>query len=235
VAVVLDPVGGDVLYTIYTDPNGATVNVPTNFGVIVYQDVNGNPIQYFDGKEFHALQADYIPTTDGTVMYYIQPPSKYDQTAFSLVGDYDLFGHPGEEWRYYLVSGVSSNMTSEATVSGVGPFMSSAGATPYTGFTIATAQHASDGLNQVQGYILVQGILQWPNLNTNAETFADVLVYKSMSLLDTFPIGDPEVMIAFLEAQYPNATFAGNAEINLVFARNIVSYFNAAQQSLIPQ
>ena len=205
VAQVMDPVNGGPLYSIYTDPNGLTVNVPTNFGVTVYQDVNSNPVQYYDGKTFHSLQADYIASPDGTLMYYIQPPSTYDQTSFNLVGDYDLFGHPGDEWRYYLVSGMSANMTSEPTVTGVGPFLSSTGTTPYTGFTIASSQHAKGGSNQVQGYVLVQGILQWPNLNSNAETFADVLVYKAMSLLDTFPIGDPEVLISFLEAQYPGA------------------------------
>jgi hypothetical protein len=89
--------------------------------------------------------------------------------------------------------------------------------------------------NQVRGYVLVQGILQWPNLNTNAETFADVLIYKAMSLLDTFPIGDPEVLISFLKAQYHDAPFVANDEIDTVFARNITSYFNAAQQALIPQ
>lgn len=31
-----------------------------------------------------------------------------------------------------------------------------------------------DGSRQVQGYVLVQSVLQWPHLNTNAETFADV-------------------------------------------------------------
>src|SRR4051812_4388012 len=41
------------------------------------------------------------------------------------------------------------------------------------------------GVKQVQGYVLAQGILQWPHLNTNAESFADVLVYKALSLLDT--------------------------------------------------
>jgi hypothetical protein len=234
VADVMDPVSGAPLYSIYTDPNGLTVNVPVNFGITVYQDVNSNPIQYYDGKTFHSLQADYVATTDGTVMYYIQPPSTYDQTAFDLIGDYDLFGHPGDEWRYYLVSGVSANMTSEPTVTGTGPFLSSSEATPYTGFTIAPSQHAG-GSNQVQGYVLVQGILQWPHLNTNAETFADVLVYKAMSLLDTFPIGDPEVLIAFLKTQYPGAPFVANDEINLVFARNIVSYFNSLQQSLVPE
>lgn len=40
----------------------------------------------------------------------------------------------------------------------------------------------------VKGYVLVKGLLQWPNLNTSAETFADVQVYKAMSLLDTLPI-----------------------------------------------
>ena len=139
VAKVLDPVSGGVLYTIYTDPNGLTVNVPTNFGITVYQDVNGNPIQYYDGKTFHSLQADYVASPDGTVMYYIQPPSTYDQSTFNLLGDYDLFGHPGDEWRYYLVSGMSSNMTGESSFSGVTPFSSSSGASSYTGFTIATS------------------------------------------------------------------------------------------------
>jgi hypothetical protein len=235
VAIVLDPASGGVLYTVYLDPNGLTVNVPTNFGITVYQDVNGNSIQYYDGKLFHSLQADYVATTDGTVMYYIQPPSTYDQSTFSLLGDYDVFGHPGDEWRYYLVSGISSNMTGESSFSGVTPFSSSSGAASYTGFTLATQQHTGKGVNQVQGYVLAQGILQWPNLNTNAEVFSDVLIYKAMSLLDTFPIGDPDILMSFLTAQYPNAPFVTNAEINLVFGKNIVSFFNSAQQALLPQ
>ena len=235
VARVADPVNGGTLYTIYTDPNGLTVNVPTNFGITVYQDVNGNPIQYFDGKTYHSLQADYIASPDGTVMYYVQPPSTYDQSAFSLVGDYDPFGAPGDEWRYYLVSGMSSNMTSDATFADTGPFLVSTGEGGYTGFTIAPSQHTKAGANQVPGYVLVQGVVQYPNLNTNAETFSDVLVYKAMALLDTFPVGDIETLVAFLDAQYPAAPFTGNDEINLVFARNITSYFNALQQALIPQ
>ena len=233
-ATVTDPASGQTLYSIYTDPNGLTVNVPLNFGVTVYQDVNGNPIQYFDGHIFHSLQADYVASPDGTIMYYIEPPSTYDQSAFNLLGDYDLFGHPGDEWRYYLVSGASANMTSEATVSDVAPFFTSTGASAYTGFTIAPTMHAKGSATQVQGYVLVQGVLQWPNLNTSSETFADVQVYKTMSLLDTFPIGDAEVLISFLEAQYPSAPFTGNAEINLVFAKNILSYFNSLQQILAP-
>ncbi len=121
-AQVMDPVHGGPLYSIYSDPNGLTVNVPTNFGITVYQDANGNPIQYYDGKTFHSLQSDYVASPDGTVMYYIEPPSTYDQTAFNLWGDYDLFGHPADQWRYYLVSGMSANMTSSPTVTGVGPF-----------------------------------------------------------------------------------------------------------------
>ena len=241
-AQVVDPVHGGPLYSIYSDPNGLTINVPTNFGITVYQDVNGNPIQYYDGKTFHSLQSDYVASPDGTVMYYIEPPSTYDQTAFNLLGDYDLFGHPADEWRYYLVSGMSANMTSGPTVTGIGPFLLSG---EYAGFNIATSQHAAGGANQVQGYVLVRGVLQYPNLNTSAETFADVLVYKALSLLDTFPIGDPEVLIAFLEAQYAGASFIadntlvpprpGNDEISLVFAKNIISYFGAQQQTLIPQ
>ena len=83
--------------------------------------------------------------------------------------------------------------------------------------------------------MLVQGIMQWPHLNTNAETFADVQVYKAMSVLDTFPIGDPEVLIAFLKAQYPERRSSTTTRSISVFARNIVSYFNALQQALIPQ
>ena len=45
--------------------------------------MNGNPIQYFDGKMYHSLQADYVAAGDGTIMYYIQPPSTYDQSAFN--------------------------------------------------------------------------------------------------------------------------------------------------------
>jgi len=235
VADIPDPASGSPLYTIYTDPNGITVNVPARFGVTVYQDVNSNPIQYYDGKTYHSLQADYVASPDGTIMYYIQPPSTYDQSAFDLVGDYDLFGHPGDQWRYYLVSGLSADMSSEAVLNGSGPFMSSTGAAPFKGFTVAEAQHDDSGANQVKGYVLVKGLLQWPNLNTSAETFADVQVYKAMSLLDTFPIGDPEVLIEFLKSLYPNAPFVSNDEINLVFARNIVSYFNTQQQALIPQ
>ena len=37
--------------------------------------------------------------------------------------------------------------------------------------------------------------MQWPNMNVAAQSFADVQVYKAMSVLDTFPIGDPEVLI----------------------------------------
>ena len=232
---IMDPAGSGPLYTIYTDANGLTVNVPVKFGITVYQDVNSNPIQYYDGKTYHSLQADYVASPDGSIMYYIQPPSTYDQSAFDLVGDYDLFGHPGDEWRYYLVSGMSANMTAEPTVTGSGPFFSSTGGAPFRGFTVADAQHDKTGSNQVKGYVLAQGLLQWPNLNTNAETFADVQVYKAMSLLDTFPIGDPEILIEFLKAQYPHAPFVGNDEINLVFAKNIVSYFNTLQQALTPQ
>ena len=186
-----------------------------------------------------------MATADGTVMYYIQPPSTYDQTAFDLTGDYDLFGHPGDQWRYYLVSGISANMTSEPTVAGRRAVLLVLRRGVLHGVQHRHRRSTTSGANQVQGYVLVQGILQWPNLNTNAETFADVQVYKAMSLLDTFPIGDPEVLVAFLKAQYPGAAFVannalmpprpGNDEISLVFAKNIISYFGAQQQTLIPQ
>jgi hypothetical protein len=89
----------------------------------------------------------------------------------------------------------------------------------------------------VKGYVLAQTSLQWPHLNTNAEMVADVLIYKAMSLLDTFPIGDIDVLINFLRAQYPEAEWVANEndEIAMVFARNIISYFNSAQTALMPR
>jgi hypothetical protein len=239
---VIEP-GGSTVYAVYADPNGLTINVPIKPGTMVYQDVNSNPIQYFDGQNYRTLQADYVPTVDGTITYYIQPPSTYDQTLFKLAGDDDLYGSPGDQWRYYLVSGFSADMTASESVKGAGPFRKSA---DYAGFTIADAMHdTKTGARIVEGYVLVQGVMQWPNLNVAAETFADVQVYKSLSVLDTFPIGDPEVAISFLRAQYPGASFVGkttdpdkrpdNNEIELVFAKNITTYFNTVQQALIPQ
>jgi len=237
---VLDP-NGSIVYTVYVDPNGLTTNVPMTPGTIVYRDINGNPIQYSDGKTYYTLQADYIPSKDGSITYYIQPPSSYDQTVFSLTGDDDLYGSPGDMWRYYLVSGISSNLTASESVKGAGPFLNSAG---YAGFKVAPTMHvATTGKPQVEGYVLVQGVMQWPNLNLPAETFADVQVYKSLSVLDTFPIGDPEILIAFLKAQYPDASFVGNdktnvpdnPEIELVFAKNITTFFNSLQKALLPE
>ena len=141
--------------------------MPTNLGITVYQDVNGNPIQYFDGKTYHSLQADYVASPDGTIIYYMQPPSTYDQSAFNLVGDYDLFGHPGDEWRYYLVSGMSSNMTSQPSFAGPGPSSFRPAGRATRGSRSRRQQHASSGTNQVPGYVLVQGVLQYPNLNTD--------------------------------------------------------------------
>jgi hypothetical protein len=235
--------GGSTVYTVFNDPNGITVNVPVIAGTVVYQDVNGNPIQYYDGQIYRTLQADYVPTVDGTITYYIQPPSTYDQTVFDLAGDDDLYGNPGDQWRYYLVSGVSSNMMSSESLQGFGPFLNSG---DFTGFAIADTMHDKNtGKRLVEGYVLAQAVMQWPNMNVPAQSFADVQVYKAMSVLDTFPIGDPEVLIRFLRAQYPAAAFVGkpvdgmtapdNTEIELVFAKNITTYFNSVQQALVPQ
>jgi hypothetical protein len=231
---IQDPEGG-VLYTSYLDPNGFVVNIATDPSITVYQDVNGNPISFFDGQEYRSLQSDYIAAGDGTILYYIQPPSTSDPSSQPLVGDYDLLGHPGDELRYFLVSGTSADMSADQTFSGTAPFLTSSGAASYTGFAIANAQHGTLGNNQVQGYLVVKGLLQCPALNVNAESFADVSVYKAMSLLDTFPLGDPSVLEAFLNAAFPNSTVAGNSEISEVFARNIVTYLNSTQQALIPQ
>jgi hypothetical protein len=239
---VVEP-GGSVIYTVYLDPNGLTINVPVRSGLVVYRDVNGNPIQYYDGEIYHTLQADYVPSVDGTITYYIQPPSTYDQTLFSLTGDDDLYGSPGDQWRYYLTSGISSNLMASESVQSAGPFLVSE---DFTGFTIAESMHdQTSGKVQVEGYVLVQGLMQWPNLNVAAETFADVQVYKSLSVLDTFPIGDTETLVAFLKSQYPGANFVGkkvgsttipdNTEIEQVFAKNIITFFNSVQQSLLPE
>jgi hypothetical protein len=93
------------------------------------------------------------------------------------------------------------------------------------------------GNNQVQGFVRIKGSLQWPHINSNAEIFSDVLIYKSVSLFDTFPIGDPTVLTNYLTAQYPSApcVTTPNAEITNVFMRNIISYFNSAQVALDPQ
>jgi hypothetical protein len=229
---VMDPASGGVLYSEYVDPNGQAINVPVNSNITVYADVNSNPTQYFDGKQYWSLQADYVVPGDGTIMYYIQPPSAYDQTTFDLVGDYDLYGAPGDQWRYYLVVGATARMTSDPAVTGTVPFFSSAG---YAGFSVPAAHTDASKKQQVHGYVLAQTALTWPHLNTNAETVADVLIYKAMSLLDTFPIGDLDVLMQFLTAQYPHAAFVGNSEITMVFARNIISYFNAAQMGLMPK
>ena len=234
---VLNPAKGGILYSEYVDPNGLGIFVlASGLGsVTVYADINNNPVQFFDGDQYWSLQDDYIGSGDNTMMYYIQPPSSYDQTTFSLVGDYDLYGNPGDQWRYYLVSGTSANMTSDANVTSAVPFFSSG---LFTGFS-QPASHSDPSTNAklVNGYVLAQTSLQWPNLNTNSETVADVLVYKAMSLLDTFPIGDIDVLINFLTAQYPEAEWVANEndQIAMVFARNIISYFNSTQTALLPR
>jgi hypothetical protein len=53
------------------------------------------------------------------------------------------------------------------------------------------------------------------------------------------------VLIDFMRAQYPTAPFVtktvdgattpDNTDIELVFAKNIATFFNATQQALIPQ
>jgi len=131
-------------------------------------------------------------------------------------------------------------MTSEPSVQGYGPFRASNSSTsPYTGFSIASTSHAAvagggTGPLLVQGYVLVKSVVQWPHLNTNAEIFADVNIYKAMSLWDMFPVGDLGVMVAWLKGAYPGAELwsasDGGKEVGLVMARNIATYFNGMQQ-----
>ena len=123
-------------------------------------------------------------------------------------------------------------MTMVATVNGNGIFRGGD-----TAFNVAESRLDDNGNNQVQGFVLIKGMLQYPHINSNAEIFSDLLVYKSMSLFDTFPIGDPTVLNEFLTAQYPAAPFVTtpNPEITNVFVRNIISYFNSAQAALSPE
>ena len=105
-------------------------------------------------------------------MYYMQPPSSYDQTKFDLLGDYDLFGHPGDEWRYYLVSGFSADLTAEPAVAGIGPF--SVVRRRPTRASRSRPRSTRPAARSRSGYVIVKGVLQWPNVNIKAETFADV-------------------------------------------------------------
>lgn len=198
VTQVDNPAGG-ILYTVYTDPNGLTVNVPGVGGISVYADVNGNPIQYFDGQIYRSLQADYVASPDGTILYYVQPPSTYDQGRYTLSGDYDPLVAPGDQWRYYLVSGTSADLSSQPSFAGQGPFLV---LSDFRGFAVADPDPET-GLPAIPGYLLVRGAVPYPNLNTNSETFADLQVYKTLSLLDTFPIGDPATLVRFLKTRYP--------------------------------
>lgn len=116
----------------------------------------------------------------------------------------------------------------------------------FTGLAIADAMHRKTmGKCQAKGHGLVRGVMPRHNLNVATRGFADVQVYKAMSVLDTFPIGDPDVLIRFPRAQYPGASVVGrkvdgtaapdDTEIELVFAKNIATYFNTLQQTLVPQ
>ncbi len=79
----------------------------------------------------------------------------------------------------FLVSGVSSDLTASESIKGSGSSLNSGG---FTGFTIAEAMHdPKTGKPHVEGYVLVKGVMQYPNLNLMAETFADVLVYKALT------------------------------------------------------
>ena len=84
------PVSGGTLYSIYTDPNGLTVNVPTNFGhhrlsgrqrqpdpVLRRQDV---PLAAGRLRRHHRRHRDVLHPAAST----------YDQSRFNLLGDYDL-------------------------------------------------------------------------------------------------------------------------------------------------
>ena len=224
---IVDPVGA-LVYSIYTDPNGLKINVGANPNIIVYQDVNSNPIQYFDGKTYHSLQKDYIASPDGTTMFYIQPPQSSSNDS--------------DEWRYYLVSGFSADMSSESNITKLLPFRTS---TAYKGFKVAYTSDNTQKLETkgtdvttatqapVVGYVIVKGRLEWPNLNSKFETFADVSVYKNLSIFDMFPIGDGTILNFALNARYPKASFIRYEDIKSVFARNIISYFNSAQLLLL--
>ena len=122
---VVEP-GGSTVYTVYIDPNGLTVNVPVNpgDGGLPGRQRQSDPV--LRRQDLSHVAGGLCARPDGTITYYIQPPSTYDQTVFNLAGDDDLYGSPGDQWRYYLVSGFSSNMTASESVQRAGPFLNSA-------------------------------------------------------------------------------------------------------------
>lgn len=227
---------GQLIYTTGPDVNGNTLNILANPNYTVYVDPNGNPIQYFNGSIYVSIQQNYVASTDGTIMFYVQEPTGYDATQYDStmadpMGNYFPYG-----WTYYLVSGFSSNMTNNPTVTGEGPFLNNPGTNGFTGFNIATNHTTTNG------YVLAQITMQYPNMNSTSATFADLEVYRAMSLFDTFPLGDPTVMEAVMKNVYGGASFydtnsaTGNdPDIQLVFAKNITTYFNNQQQTLLPQ
>jgi hypothetical protein len=156
---VADPADGTRLYSIYNDPNGAIINVGIAANITVYQDVNSNPIQYFDGKTYHSIQTNYTAGQDGSAMFYIEPPADYEKAR--LDPQYD----PGsEDWRYYLVSGFGADLPSVTK-----PF----GTVGYNGFTVA-------GPSSTPATVPVKGVAP-PNVVANVQRYSRVRDCQSSS------------------------------------------------------
>ena len=109
-------------------------------------------------------------------------------------------------------------MTATVGVTGQDPFMISEASTDpitgvttpgFSGFGIANSPAQVTGVSGVNGggYVICQTTLQYPQLNANTETIADISVYKSLSLFDLFSTGDEQILKNFTSALYQNAPF----------------------------
>ena len=96
---------GAPLYSVYQDPNGLTVNVQGKAGVTVYQDVNRESDSVLRRQE-HSIRCrpTTLATIDGTVHVPHRAAFDVRSVAVRSHGDYDLFGHPGDEGEQYATN-----------------------------------------------------------------------------------------------------------------------------------
>jgi len=83
------------LYTSYLDPTASSSPHRDRPSITVYQDVNGNPISFFDGQEYRSLQATYIAA--GEARSSLHPTTAVDLD--DLVGE---LAYRGEEVGFGL-------------------------------------------------------------------------------------------------------------------------------------
>jgi hypothetical protein len=239
--------------TVTATGSGATVGNPTNITTIttVVQPTISTTITNPSTVTTTIGNPTGTTTLTDTDLAYDPTPNTFPNSSY--IGNYDgnnsIVQSPVDlrtAWSYYLVSSFSSNMTGTASVNGTAPFFNSLPATVngvtnpgYTGLEIAFNQNRP-GATNVSGYVLTQSVLQYPALSSQSEINADLEVYKSLSLFDLFPTGDPEILKQFMINLYPTAQFnlvgpTQDSDIQSVLTKNIITFFNIQQQTLIPQ